>query len=209
MRLVVAHFAIDDDDHVVDEERMGVEKYEVCPYCGFIQPADLVSSKRGRCEHSAKDMVTLWKINWKSTDDRVLHKCPHCESTSPFSVVRRFFTGQEAVTSVLGTALFESLPSYKIVIEKGCSDDDGFGFDEFEETHQEENEAKQFIAFSDSRQAAAFYASYMDQTYRDILYKRLIIETINGIPEENVPLPAFIDRIGAEMENRRLLAGSA
>ena len=198
----------DDDDHVVDEERMGVEKYEVCPYCGFIQPADLVSSKRGRCEHSAKDMVTLWKINWKSTDDRVLHKCPHCESTSPFSVVRRFFTGQEAVTSVLGTALFESLPSYKIVIEKGCSDDDGFGFDEFEETHQEENEAKQFIAFSDSRQAAAFYASYMDQTYRDILYKRLIIETINGIPEENVPLPAFIDRIGAEMENRRLLAGS-
>lgn len=196
-----------DDDHFIDEERMGVEKYEVCPYCGFIQRADLVSSKKARCEHGSKDMVTIWKINWKSSEDRVLHKCPHCESTSPFSVVRRFFSGQEAVTSVLGTALFESLPSYKIVIEKGCSDDDGFGFDEFEEVRREENEAKQFIAFSDNRQAAAFYASYMDQTYRDILYKRLILETLKGMPEESVSLPVFIDRIGAEMENRRLLVG--
>ena len=198
-----------DDDHMIDEEKMGIEKYEVCPYCGFLQHADLVVKRKEGCGHDPKDMVTVWKINWKAGEDRVLHKCPHCESTSPFSVVRRFFTGQEAVTSVLGTALFESLPSYKIVIEKAHQDDDdGFGFDGFEDTQREENEAKQFIAFSDSRQAAAFYASYMDQTYRDILYKRLLLETLKSMPAEGVPLPVFIDRVGAEMENRRLLAGS-
>ena len=38
--------------------------------------------------------------------------------------------------------------------------------------------AKQFIAFSDSRQAAAFYATYLDQTYQNIVYKRLVVETL-------------------------------
>lgn len=125
-----------------------------------------------------------------------------------FVKLRRFFTGQEAVTSVLGTALFEALPSYKVVVETAQVEDDGFGFDDVEEAHREENEAKQFIASSDSRQAAAFYASYMDQTYRDILYKRLILETLKAAPEEDIPLPVFIDRIGAEMESRHLLTGT-
>ena len=91
------------------------------------------------------------------------------------------FTGQEAVTSVIGTALFEALPSYRIIREKSEIDDDsGFSF-AFQSTvsHRVE-EAKQFLAFSDNRQSAAFYASYMDQTYRSILYKRMIVEVLQA-----------------------------
>ena len=74
-----------------------------------------------------------------------------------------FFSGQEASTSVIGTALFQELPSYKVTVQKHDADDefgDDFGFSET----IKEKTAKQFIAFSDSRQAAAFYASYVIET---------------------------------------------
>ena len=91
-----------------------------------------------------------------------------------------FFSGQEAVTSVIATALFEELPSYKLektIIES--DDDTGFGSGLAINTKTvKSNIAKQFIAFSDSRQAAAFFSSYLDQTYKNILYKRLIVETL-------------------------------
>ena len=59
-----------------------------------------------------------------------------------------FFSGQEASTSVIGTALFESLPSYKISFKTEVEEDDMFGFGESSEPVAEQEEtAKQFIAF--------------------------------------------------------------
>ena len=96
-------------------------------------------------------------------------------------MLRQFFVGQEAVTSVVGTSLFENLPSYKVTYQKQEAQEDDWGFDEdteTEETLRQDVGAKQFIAFSDSRQAAAFYATYLDQTYQNIAYKRLVVETL-------------------------------
>ena len=96
-----------------------------------------------------------------------------------------FFSGQEAVTSVISTALFEELPSYELKEEIVVKDDDtGFGFsnDDINGVRiNKVNIAKQFIAFSDSRQAAAFFSSYLDQTYKNILYKRIIVETLKDM----------------------------
>ncbi|MEI3503924.1 MAG: hypothetical protein V8Q42_09845 [Anaerovoracaceae bacterium] len=92
-------------------------------------------------------------------------------------------------------ALFESLPSYKIAFEKKEIFYES-GFAQIEEVNNEYkvSEAKQFIAFSDSRQAAAFYASDMDKTYKGILYKRFIVEVLrNGIDISGRPLSFFVD----------------
>ena len=167
-----------DEDFMMEEENMDVEQYELCPYCGYIRKANVLSGKgqKSGCEHSESSYVTVWKIGRKA--DRI-HKCPACEATSPTGILRMFFSGQEAVTSVLGTALFEAIPSQKEQITVHYEEDEsGFGFGGDTEEKLLVNEAKQFIAFSDSRQAAAYYASYMDKTYRSILYKRLIIDCL-------------------------------
>ena len=92
-----------------------------------------------------------------------------------------FFSGQEAATSVIGTALFEELPSYEInVIEKAAEEDEfGFGLDDGPSVETvKKDKAKQFIAFSDSRQAAAFYSSYLTTSYNSILYRRVVLEAM-------------------------------
>jgi hypothetical protein len=62
-----------------------------------------------------------------------------------YGELRRFYLGSEAATSVLATALYENMPIEKI---------------------------RQFLCFSDSRGDAAFFAPYMERSYRDFLRRR-------------------------------------
>lgn len=62
-----------------------------------------------------------------------------------YGELRRFYLGSEAATSVLATSLYENMPM--------------------------ENK-RQFLCFSDSRGDAAFFAPYMERSYRDFLRRR-------------------------------------
>lgn len=198
-----------DEDFMMEEENMGVEQYELCPYCGFIRKANVTDGKgrKSGCEHSADSYLTVWKI--KKNTDRI-HKCPACEATSPTGIMRMFFSGQEAVTSVVGTALFEAIPSQSERITVHYEEDDsGFGFGDTSEEKVMVNEAKQFIAFSDSRQAAAYYATYMDKTYRSILYKRLIIECLERNRRlEGRSLKFLVNDLTSEFERHNVFDGN-
>lgn len=168
----------DDEDHSLENEGIEYEEYYLCSRCGKLNRKG--APKEYCCEHDSKYYVKVFKIEIKNESKR-LTKCPCCENTNSAGVLRMFFAGQEAVTSVIGTALFEELPSYTIkreIIEE--EDDTGFGINDVIVNTEKTNLAKQFIAFSDNRQAAAFYSTYLDQTYRNILYKRLIIETLKS-----------------------------
>jgi hypothetical protein len=164
-----------DADHTLDDENLVPEAYDLCCHCGTLVKSG--SMKQG-CEHPREAHVRVQKMT-RGDDKKPFTKCVSCENTNQFGILRMFFTGHEAVTSVIGTALFEELPAYeekKEVVE--VEDESGFGFGGLREFTTRTNLAKQFIAFSDSRQAAAFYSSYLDQTYRNILYKRLIVEVL-------------------------------
>lgn len=178
-----------DEEHSLEEENIEAEAYLLCAQCGMLHNPRIVDLEY--CEHDKKYYVNVIKVAI-SNETGKLTKCIACENTSPFGILRIFFTGQEAVTSVIGTALFEELPSYSIKREYITeTDDTGFGSNAAIENIKKIKEAKQFLSFSDSRQAAAFYACYFDQTYRNILYKRLIFETLNNKnstkKERNVP----------------------
>ena len=165
-----------DDEHTLDDAGVEVETFELCGICGSINR----KGAKHFCDH--QHFVIVQKVTLKGEGEK-LTKCPCCENVSPVGVLRQFFVGQEAVTSVIGSALFEALPSYTvkhIEAPKVVVDEWGFGEPPNSDTEiiKKNTEAKQFIAFSDSRQAAAFYATYLDQTYRNILYKRLVVETL-------------------------------
>jgi hypothetical protein len=123
--------------------------------------------------------------------------------------LRSFFAGQEASTSVVGTALFQELPSSEIKtvtlpVEK---DDSGFDFDDGFESIEEKQytpKAKQFIAFSDNRQAAAFFATYFHETYQGFLYSRITNENVIKLDETGKPLVNFVKDMASDFKNHQV-----
>lgn len=188
-----------DDDHALEDDGLQTEEYTLCPYCGHLRKKGAVTAKP--CEHGLAQAVKVFRVK-RNNEGKRLTKCPSCEATSSVDLLRMFFAGQEAVTSVVATALFEELPAYKLEIrqEIQAEDDFGFGFDEGEAETIKIPQAKQFIAFSDSRQSAAFFASYMDTTYRGILYKRLLVQTLqdNLSANESMGLEDFVSNLAAQ-----------
>ena len=195
-----------DDEHTLDEAGETVDAFELCPVCGKLTR---VGAKRG-CEHTQVSTVPVQRIKLKE-GRHALTKCPKCENTSS-SILRSFFVGQEAVTSVVGTSLFEELPSYTVERKAPETTADDFVFDDEEpEITKKDVGAKQFIAFSDSRQAAAFYSTYLDQTYTGIVYKRLVVETLKKREYAGAgkPLEEFVEDLIAQFENYSMAKGKS
>ena len=168
----------EDEDFLLKDENISAQEMRLCSRCGKVMSKTPAGSEV--CEHNQEEFIPVFKVS--KDPQKPLTKCVACENVNSMGVIRQFYTGQEAVTSVLGTALFEALPSQRVIREKVEDPDDDFLFDDDDNeevfTEIKEECAKQFIAFSDSRQAAAFYASYLQETYTTILYRRLIIEAL-------------------------------
>ena len=117
-----------DNDHTLEDEGIEAEAYHICPYCGSINK----EGAKTHCEHNTSSYVKVYRVKF-TTERHILTKCLHCENVNTAGILRMFFSGQEASTSVIGTALFEELPSYKVTIQKHEADDEfgnDFGFTE-------------------------------------------------------------------------------
>lgn len=101
------------------------------------------------CSHEINTIRTLIEITPKNG---ILNKCYLCGLRS-INIVREFIFQQDAPAAVLATALFQNL-------------------------EKKETKEKKILVFSDSRQDAAFFAPYLDFTYKRILYRRLITEVL-------------------------------
>ena len=78
--------------------------------------------------------------------------CPVCGNTdSSRGLLRQLYLGSDSSTSVIASALYKDLLNSR---------------------------DSRFLAFSDSRQGAAFFAPYMNDTYMGILMKRVIYEAM-------------------------------
>lgn len=205
--LLASSISDTDEDHPLQELNVEAEEYEICARCGHLRKASLVGEHR--CAHGKGSYVKIIKVKINSSSG-TLTKCLSCENINGLGILRMFFTGQEAVTSVIGTALFEELPAYKSTQEMIIEEDDtGFGFVPDEPKVVQEKVAKQFIAFSDNRQAAAFYASYFDSTYKSILYKRLVVEALKNMSANNKPVYEFVEDLTYQFEKYSVAAGKS
>jgi len=102
------------------------------------------------CDHESGTIRILIEIIPKNG---ILNKCYLCGLRS-INIVREFIFQQDAPAAVLATVLFQNLKKKK-------------------------QREKKILAFSDSRQDAAFFAPYLDYTYKRILFRRLIIEALH------------------------------
>ncbi len=195
-----------DDDDSLENSELAVESFELCPHCGYIRSANEVH--KSSCGHSESDFVKVIQVKSISKNDTArVTKCIACENVNRLGILRGFFTGQESSTSVIGTALFEELPSHikKVTIHsENDYEDDGFDID-IPETVEEISKAKQFIAFSDSRQAAAYFSSYFSISYDSILYGRLIMEELKNCKKDDTDMCLFVENLAGRMKNNNII----
>ena len=154
---------LDEDEAVVTGEDLEAiaedecEPYTLCLSCGAIAPG--TGADPGcACEPSAPK-TTLWRVDLQGKPE--LRRCVSCGSRSNTGIVYRFLTGQDAPVSVLATALYQALPPST---DAEMEDLPGQG--------------RKLLAFSDSRQDAAFFAPYLERTYQQVLRRRLILKTL-------------------------------
>lgn len=192
-----------DEDETLDNSNLVIEKYELCPHCGFIRSAKSV--RKACCEHNESDFVEVFKVKTTDKINGRVTKCVCCENVNRLGILRGFFSGQEASTAVIGTSLFEELPSHekKIIVHK--IEDDGFDVEDSEDEVELTSKAKQFIAFSDSRQAAAYFASYFSMSYNSILYGRMIKNQMDKLRNNSIEIPLFINGFTASMEENKIM----
>ncbi len=88
-----------------------------------------------------------------------LTKCSHCGSRGR-SILRRLESGGDAAAAVLATELYGHLPA-----DPSVSDEYPGG-------------GRKLMVFSDSRQQAAYFAPYVDETYGGILWRKIIYQAL-------------------------------
>lgn len=119
-------------------------------------------------------------------------------------IIKRFLTADTAATNVISRSLYEMIPgNVKITMPKEdveVEEDDWF-FDDGEEsvstqeTVQEIINPRKLLIFSDNRQDAAFFASYMNDKYNQILWRKIIIKALMESKEEYLGADEVITRM--------------
>ena len=166
----------DDIFESVDLKNDGFSTYKLCIHCGGINE----DGGRLPCNCSNPRYVRVLKNNSK---EGKASKCSICGGVNTKGgILRRFFLSEDAVSSVLATSLYGEIPNTNKKNDTHKTNKSGGLFDFLEQETKEVK--KQLLIFSDSRQNAAYFAPYLNNSYRDILIKKIMNDTIENNKDE-------------------------
>lgn len=182
-----------DLDAIVEEDEC--EAYALCLTCGAVAPAtgsgDTGTDTGCDCEPSSPRVI-LRRLDLQ--DKPELRRCVSCGARSNTGIVYRFLTGQDAPVSVLATSLYQTLPASPDFEMEGLP-----------------GQGRKLLAFADSRQDAAFFAPYLERTYRQVLRRRLILKALLEDPagrEGRLRLQDLVGRLQRQAEEVSLFTQS-
>lgn len=166
-----------EEEEEEEEDSNDIQKNDflICSKCGEI----LHESQKYdfKCGHGSVHLIKIRKAERKGTRNEA--KCPGCN----LGHMKLFYIGYDAATAVLGTELYEQLPESELKLQSrreevtpsnnlfAAAVTNNIGVDVMKKK-------RQFLAFSDSRGEAAFYACYMTSFYKEFLRRRGIWHVI-------------------------------
>jgi DEAD/DEAH box helicase/Domain of unknown function (DUF1998)/Helicase conserved C-terminal domain len=156
----------DEDDETLEEDSKILDSTDavLCAGCGGLHPAASRTCTRRSCGET-----WLLPVRRLNTRQDTIRGCLACGARGA-AMVRRFESGGDAAVSVLSTALYQALPPSADVVQ---ADQPG--------------EGRKLLMFSDSRQAAAFFAPYFETTYETIQHRRLILDGLGRATRDGDP----------------------
>ena len=151
-----ADTVIDEDELILAHEGAKVEKADpatrkLCTTCGLLGYASATACASSSCKGER-----MLLVREHPHAARIMNRCTECGAQSRQGI-RRLRTDINAAPAVVATALYQQLPE----AVGALGDKVGGG--------------RKLLMFSDSRQAAAFAAPYLDRTYSRLLERRYIV----------------------------------
>jgi ATP-dependent helicase YprA (DUF1998 family) len=150
---------VDEDDETLEESgrSLDADVAVLCAVCGALHTAGTAN-----CPGAACGGTLLWPVRRLSTARDTVSGCLACGARGA-AMVRQFETGGDAAAAVIATALYQALPPADSDVQ---ADQPGQG--------------RKLLLFSDSRQAAAFFAPYLETSYQTIQHRRLILGALSS-----------------------------
>lgn len=157
---------VDEDEATLDDGGSATQTdpmtRTLCTGCGLLGTAGMTRCDTARCKGGP--MLT---VREHARAKKVMTRCTECGAQSRQGI-RRLRTDTNAAPAVVTTALYQELPEAR----GEAADQVGSG--------------RKLLMFSDSRQAAAFAAPYLNRTYSRLLERRYMAEALHdaGAGEE-------------------------
>ncbi|GAA0628990.1 DEAD/DEAH box helicase [Sporichthya brevicatena] len=144
----------DEDDAVLDTSTQdpNTDPASLCSHCGRLTPGDAFCDGNG-CAGAPPVRVRVLK-----KPPANLRRCMSCGHRGD-NAIRLFQAGNEAAVAVLATALYQALPEAP---DPAQAERPGGG--------------RKLLLFSDSRQAAAYFAPYFQNSYAGLARRRMLHE---------------------------------
>lgn len=147
-------------------------EYLICSKCGKIIDAKDLNAKKCSCDDA--EYIEVYKV--KNNKKNNIAKCPCCgKGSKQAGIVRTINLGKDEGTALLAQTLYQAIDDGSE--EKKTTKKLGFGK---RQEVSKEAKAKQFLAFSDSRQQASFFKVFFQSNHERFLSKRLIWEVIKN-----------------------------
>lgn len=185
-----------------------LEEYVLCAACGAIKNKN-EAFIGDCCSAPGEKLLRVYKRKNKASNFNACYNC----GTNKTNVVHRFITSDDTATQVLAEALYQEIPSEKFQLssqrtENGLSSNAGnnasspfasFASKELDNKQEfDSNKGRKLLIFSDSRQDAAFFASYLNRQYDQGLWRNSILEVVKQLSqnyEEGISLRDVQDRL--------------
>lgn len=206
----VDYFLIKDQVEDIDEKYEDqLEENIVCSKCGKIWIKNNVNAEKCKC--GEKYEIELLRIkNEKHEMKNNISECPCCtrSTTNQSGIVSAFHLNKDSATSLLAQILYETIGNENSKEEK--QETSIINIDFFGNNIQKQNEkksekkGKQFIAFSDSRQQASFFATFFEYTHNRFLRKRIIWEELIKNNHKDIKVKKLVANLENEIKDKRL-----
>jgi len=156
--------SIDEDEEALGDTTTGESdiKY-LCTGCGLLCEHD------GLCPIADCPGGIMRQVREHRGTKKVMSTCTEC-GASARQLIRRLRTDVNAAPAVVTTALYQQLPAAT------------------DHTVEEVGEGRKLLMFSDSRQAAAFAAPYLERTYGRLIERRYLTTALQDRKYEDEDL---------------------
>ncbi len=172
------------------------EKYYICAKCGYIRKAKAAITA-SECEHFDTYKTVLYKYVGKDEQElddedivtNNIHRCPVCDyKASNGGVIMGFHVGKDRATTLIAQILYDSM-EYPTKKEKASQ------YSLFAKKDRIIPLKKQFLAFSDSRQQAAFFSKFLNANNDRFLKKSLIWELLKSNNHQKISYLSLVSQL--------------
>ena len=203
----------DEDERVLNEVKSDVAvPFWLCPWCG-----KLYRERPDSCCGRVDPAMRVFEVTRPKSG---LSRCASC-GTRMRDPISRILTGQDAPVAVIASTLYERLPEH--VPDRPVSVSNGYtsrwassrSFAAQKTRQSSVRSSRKLLAFSDSRQEAAYFAWYLGATHSDMLWRRAILQVVRDlesqygdcvcVPDIIDPLVMLADRSGLFLDETTLI----